>query len=296
MHEPLEIHIPIQPTPVDLTRLRYLAASLTMYGGHLGGSSLVVTVGADEEPRDLDAELPWARSLPLEWRWIEREEYRRWGPTATRLERFTYDFRARHVLMLEPDTLVVASLNSLVSRVLADRALAGVPAEAVPPEIVPAPAPGEPEGEGPAPPSVFDPAVLIAPQRWMRRLGRGVGEALESTADIDPEWRTAAAIAHIVGTQEIPTAELPHRFNFVNDRGWMTRFHADSLDLRIIRYCRHDQFDPQIDFADADAVDALLLRSGWNEANTALTLRLNRVHHYVKAHRDVQSRMGVATA
>ena len=106
MHQQLEIHIPIQPTPAEFTRLRYLAASLTMYGGHLGGSSLIVSVGADEEPRDLDAELPWARSLPLEWRWIDRELFRRCGPTATRLARFSYDFRARHVLMLESDTLI----------------------------------------------------------------------------------------------------------------------------------------------------------------------------------------------
>lgn len=297
MHQQLEIHIAIEPTAAALTRLRYLVASLTMYGGHLGGSSLVVTVGADEEPRDLDAELPWARSLPLEWRWIDRERFRRWGSTATRLERFTHDFRARHVLMLESDTLVVASLTALVSRVLEDKALAGVPAEDVPATVVPSPPPATGRSsDDTVPAPVFDPSMLIAPQRWMRRLGSGVREALEATAEVEPDWQVAATIARVVERLEIPTANLPHRFNFANDRLWMTRYHAEALDLRILRYCRRDQIDPDTDFASPDAVDAMLLRSGWNEANTALTLRLSRIHHYVKARRDELAAMGVSSA
>jgi hypothetical protein len=282
MHQQLEIHVPIEPTPSALTRLRYLAASLEMYGGHLGGSSLVVTVGADEEPRDLDAELPWARSLPIAWRWIDREVYREHGPAATRLLRFTADFQARHVLMLEADMLVVAPLGGLVGQVVGARSLAGVPVEGAPSDLAAA-------GSGP----LLDPAMLIAPQRQMRALGETIVGQLAATAELDPDWRIAAAVAEAARRCEIPLLELPRRYCFVNDREWMTRYYADALDLRIVRYCRAGQLDPEADFRSPATVDEMLLRTGWNEADTALTLRLSRIHTYVKALREEQERMGV---
>ena len=96
----LEIHVPISPTPVFFTRIHYLAASMQVYGGPLKDAALIVTVGEDADPQDLYAKLPSSRSYPIESRWMERDLYRRHSYFGTRVQRFTYDFKAQQVMML----------------------------------------------------------------------------------------------------------------------------------------------------------------------------------------------------
>jgi hypothetical protein len=65
MPAPLEIHVPISPTPNFFNRIHYLAASLRDAGGLAAESLIVVTVGEDQDPVDLAAQLPWARKYPI---------------------------------------------------------------------------------------------------------------------------------------------------------------------------------------------------------------------------------------
>src|SRR5687768_16183531 len=98
----LEVHIPISPTTQFFTMVRYLVASMRLFGGPiLRDAAVVVTVGADEATRDLHAELTWSKSLGIEWRWLPRQLFRTRGYYVTAVERFRYEFRSDLVLMLD---------------------------------------------------------------------------------------------------------------------------------------------------------------------------------------------------
>ncbi len=98
--------------------VRYFLASLDLFGGDIASQThTVLSVGADEPPRDLLQEFPWIKQWSVDIRWVDRELFKQWEYDATGVDRFWVESNAEIVAMVDADLLVGASLDSMVARV-----------------------------------------------------------------------------------------------------------------------------------------------------------------------------------
>jgi lipopolysaccharide biosynthesis glycosyltransferase len=122
----LEIHIPISPTPSFFTMIRYFAATLRRNGGQFAGASLVVSVGDDCEPFDINAAYPELAQYRIAWRWVDREQFRQHSYFATGLDRWADPFKADYVLMADADLLVTGDFSNVIEKIPQPCGIAGV--------------------------------------------------------------------------------------------------------------------------------------------------------------------------
>lgn len=102
-----EVHLPISPTPAFFNMVHYYAASLRENGGAAREARIVVSIGADCEPFDVDSAYPVLAPYDIAWRWVDRAAFRQYTYFATGLERWAKPFTADYVIMADADTLVV---------------------------------------------------------------------------------------------------------------------------------------------------------------------------------------------
>lgn len=303
MREALELHVPITPTPVFLNRIHYLAASLRVYGGALAESRLVVTVGADEPPLDIGARLAWARRYPIAWRWVDRERYRRHSYFATRLDRFTLEYQAQHVLMLDADVVVVGPFDEILEQAARQDALLGLPAHLSPVRagftwealfaaagVGPVRYTCEHSGFGvmfddPAHrfcPPYFNLGVLLAPAHHWRAVGRTIYEELAVVEAHEPVYRAQMSLTLALRRHRVPWGLLEPRFHLPNDPRFLTRWPHDFADPRLVHYLRKETIDKDVDFETPERVAALFDRAPTlDAANRMLLERLRPVHALV---------------
>jgi hypothetical protein len=300
----LEIHVPISPTPLFLNRIHYLAASLKEYGGALRDSTIVVTVGADEEPRELERELPWSRKYPIEWRWMDRELFREYSYFGTRLRRFTYDYEAEAVLMLDADVLVVGGFAEIVNEVVRRNVLCGTPAHGSPVRghftwegLFAAAGLGEVpwscehpewgltffEPERRFCPPYFNLGVLFSPRDHVRKIGTTIFAELDVVRKMEDFFRAQTSLTLAMVRQGIPWETMPLRYNFPNDPVYSSAYRREMMEMRLVHYLRKSQFDKDADFESPEKIAALLARTGWNEGNAVFMERLLPVHLRVLA-------------
>jgi hypothetical protein len=301
----LEIHVPISPTPVFFTRIHYLAASMQVYGGPLKDAALIVTVGEDAEPEDLYAKLPWSRSYPIEWRWMERDLYRRHTYFGTRVQRFTYEFKAQHVMMLDADVLAVAPFMDLIEDVARKDAFLGSPAHASP---VSGPFTWEAlfEGAGlrsvpyvcehtgfgvmyddPARrycPPYFNLGVLVAPARHMKQIGQTIFDELAVAARMPGIFRAQPAVTLAICRHGIPWGLMPLKYNFPNDNRFAVRYPHDFSDMRLLHFLRKGQIDKDVAFQTPQSVYWLFQKERLDGVNAKFLETLRPVHEHVLAH------------
>jgi hypothetical protein len=300
----LEVHVPISPTPVFLNRVHYLAASVATYGGALADSPVVVTVGADQPPEDLAARLPWTRHYPIEWRWVDREDFRRYSYFATRVQRFTHRFRAGSVLMLDADVVMTGSLADLVEAVEATRSFHGSPAHLSPvrggftwEKLFAAAGLGavpyacehtgfglmfhEPENR--RCPPYFNLGVLAAPADVMARIGDGIFDELRVVAELESTFRAQMSVCLALVRGKLPWRVLPLRYNFPNDQCFVAAYRAEFEDVRLLHFLRTDELDRDTDFQSPAHVEELFRRRGpaLSEVNRRFLERLRSVHDRV---------------
>jgi hypothetical protein len=289
----------------------YFAASLRLNGGALANSRLVVTVGEDCEPYDLQAQNPWSKGYDIEWRWVERDLFQQHSYYATAVERFRHDFRAPAVLMADADTFITGEFSEVAKACLEQGAFSGVIAHGSPFR------PNQPglaevewrrlyqAAELPEPmfryeyngvgfmqsraearfcPPYFNLGMLAAPAEVMR----AIGERFYSTmALVDRVYETGfkcqIALTLILEQLGIPIRTLPVRFNFPNHDKIAERWPAELVEVRLFHYLRRKSgpFDKRRDFADYAAVDAFLLREGIAGVNLAMQQALWPVHRRV---------------
>jgi hypothetical protein len=122
----LEIHIPISPTPSFFTMIHYLAASLRANGGAFAGAKLVVSVGEDSEPFDIDARHPELLRYGINWRWVDRQKFRERSYFANAFKRFETPFEADFVLMADADICFLRPFSDVIQRLSKPKSIAGV--------------------------------------------------------------------------------------------------------------------------------------------------------------------------
>lgn len=308
----LEVHIPISPNRHFLTMLHYFAASLRLNGGAVAGSRVVVTVGEDCDPYDLYALAPWARRYNLEWRWLDRDVFRRHSYYGTANERFRYAFSAPAVMLADADTFVTGELGRLVARCLDEQTFAGVVAHATPFEadgsLSPAehwqrlyesqrlPMPAfdfEHTGFGvmrkdPAArycPPYFNLGMLIAPAEVMNRAGATLYEDMAAVERLYPTpFKCQIALTLSLARMRTKPLALPMRYNFANDQRLADKYPEELRQVRLFHFLRRHiaSFDKVRDFADYPAVDAFLARSDLEGVNREMWAALRRVQRQVK--------------
>lgn len=261
-----EVHVPISPTEGSFTRVRLLAATLREFGGKLADAPVIVSVSRDIEPYDLAAALPWSRELGIEWRWIDAATYAAHGCHGAAIERFTYDFRAPFVVMLDADTVVTGPLDDLLE--LADHdAIGGVAAYSAADFAHPD---GEPrtgevfwrelhEHAGLVPPTLpleysgwgimdadpdrrhapayFNLGALAGSASTMRRIGAVI---YQSMAAVDSycasHFRCQLAVTLAIAQLDCAWSALPVQWSFPNDERFWERYPDDAADIRILHY------------------------------------------------------------
>lgn len=323
----LEIHIPISPNRHFFTMLHYFAASLQVNGGALAGSRIVVSVGEDCEPYDLYRDSPWARRYNLEWRWVDRELFRRQSYFATGNARFRYDYQAPAVMIADADTFVAADFADAVRDCLRAHAIEGVIAH-VPPFKAKLHGPVKEQwirvfrSAGlPAPqftyehggfgilvkheeerfcPPYFNFGMLLGPASVMRQIGERVEADVAAVERVhDTHFKCQIALSLSVLRLGVKVKPLPLRYNMPNDDRIFKRHPAETRDVRIFHYLsKHGgRFDKRQDFADYAAVEHFLRRDDLDDANREMQRRLRpiqaRVQHDLA---DSAPQPGVARA
>lgn len=306
----LEIHIPISPTEYFFTMVHYFAASLRRYGGSLANSRIVVTVGADQAEENLPARLPWSRRYAIEWRWLDRDIYRRHTYFATAVERFRHDFHSDVVMMVDADVLVTATFADLVEQVHQTGRFAGLIAYISPftelgdtcsnetwwHRIFAEAGLGVPNlscehtGWGTLVtdecrrhcPPYFNLGVLLAPGNVMRRIGEIIYSemaAVDRTIEIFYKCQLALALA--IARLKIAILPLSLRFNFPNEPSMESPFRRDLEDVRLLHYLRLNSVNKWRDFQSPQSVAAILNRTDLSGANEILRQRLLAIHSEV---------------
>jgi hypothetical protein len=288
-----EIHVPISPTPGFFMRVQMLAASLRRFGGALADSPIVVTVSRDCEPYDLAAALPWSTRLGVSWRWMDADAFAQHGIYGTALMRFTYDFEAPFVIMLDADVLVTGPLDDLLELEEAD-AFGGVIAHVSPAYFRLPYADGIARGgqmfwidlyesAGLEPPEsiyehlgwgmidsdpgrrfcppYFNLGMLAAPAPIMRRIGDDVfAEMTRVDAYVDTNFRCQLAVALALARTDIPALPLAVQWNFPNHQPLAETTPEDSADVRILHYRKRDQVGRDDELASLAGIDGFLGR------------------------------------
>jgi hypothetical protein len=285
--DPLEIHVPISPTPNFITRVRYLAASLRSSGGTLREARIIVTIGADEEPTSFRNATRWARHYPIEWRWLPQDLFHKHGYFATALERFRYEFLAPTVLMLDADVIVSSNFEDLLVRVGEEPALFGLVAHATPfsplrekctdaewwQAVFDAAGLGNVESEfrhtlwnldgHPTSewcPPYFNFGVLMAPSEIMTAIGKVIyTEMAHVERVVDFEFKCQIALTLALVRLGLPYRTLPLRYNFPNLQVIADAFPQELADVRLLHYLgKSSYFDKDRDFESSGRVASWL--------------------------------------
>lgn len=269
MSDLLEIHIPISPTPNFFNRIHYLAASLHVHGRDLSQSRLIVTVGADREPADLQSLLPWSRQFPIDWHWMDRRLFRDDSYYATALDRFRRPFSARNVMMLDADTIFRGDLIDLIAKIEQDGCFYGMPALGSPwhqcweersdrdwwqavfnaASLGPVPYVSQyscwgviwgKETDRFCPP-YFNLGVLIAPASSMTRLGSVIFQNMRYVEQVkDFIYKCQIALTLSIVQIGLDYRPLPMRYNMPNHPLIASHFSAEAADSRILHYLAAD--------------------------------------------------------
>jgi hypothetical protein len=129
----LEFRIPISPTSNNMRSLRYFLESNQEFGGPISKAAhSVVSVGSDEPARDLKEEHPWTRDHSVEFRWVDRDHFRKWKFEATGYDRFWVESDADIVAMIDVDLLVAGNFDQIVRQAHREKRMLGFMAHVSP--------------------------------------------------------------------------------------------------------------------------------------------------------------------
>jgi hypothetical protein len=296
-----EVRIPISPRPHFFTRVKLIARSLRACGGMTAGARVVVSVGEDCEPYDLEADQPWSKGV-VQWRWVDRQEFRKLSFHATGLDRMRASSDADVVLCLDADTIFIRGVDDLLAAIAENPVVAGMIAFRPPFSQAPKFNQGwrqvfdrfglqlpsaqyEYSGwrfmyeihKSRWTPAYYNYAALFVPGAFMSDLAREYEKylfACDPNMFRLPDVLGQVALTMAIHELNLPRTALSPRYNFPNDPRFEQRYSDDFRDLRILHFLRRTVVDRDRDFASPQAIEALIARSDLKGSNELLRHRI----------------------
>ena len=292
MNFAVEVRVPISPTPDFFRRIHFMAASLRRLSASIGEFLLVVCVGGDNEPFDLNAALPWARHYRIVWRWADRTRFQRDSFWETSREIFRQPVQAPIVICADADVLFVDDFSELVRDLDLAPAVAGVIAHAPPfrderfaemwndlcagYEVAPPAFDYEHTGWGfmmsrPVlryTPVYFNFGMVAAPAALMEIISAEI-EAADNyvNSSLETFFRFQIALTLTILKHHLPVRALPLSYNFPNDPAFDARYPEELENVRIIHYLRCETIHRENDFATLESVRTLVRRTDLTGSN-----------------------------
>ncbi len=279
----VEIHLPISPRSSFFTMVHFFAASLRRRGGAFRDAKIVVSVGEDCEPFDLQRSNPQLSKYNISWRWADRAAFRDISYFATVLRRWS-GFESDYVIMADADTLVLGDISEALTWLKGPRSICGVIAT-FPPFM----ARGDGNTDAERWPELFKRAGLTgppfdcvhpgfghfygaiqginaAPPYYNYGFVLGTRDAMESIADtVEADYRTAlaymntdlagqAGLALSIVRHRVDYASLPVRFNMWSWPAYQRAFPNEFSDVKLLHYLHPEVFSKSRDIENVAAL------------------------------------------
>jgi hypothetical protein len=260
----LQIHVPISPTPSFFTMVHMFAESVRSFAGMYSDARIIVSVGEDVEPFDIDAARPELRAYGIEWRWTDRDQFRSHSWFATVLDRCAAPFECDYVLMADADILIVGSLDQIPGYLPTSRSVAGVIATKPPftargkgddetrwPELYRAAGLEPPPFEFPIPghgthyplsgiakaPAYYNFGFVIGRNEAMN----AIRETFHSDYLVAKDFMQSILAAQgglglSIARHQLDAAALPLRYNFWSQDRYLANFPEEARDIRVLHY------------------------------------------------------------
>ncbi len=267
--------------------VHFFAASLRRRGGAFRDAKIVVSVGEECEPFDLDKSNPELSKYDMSWRWADRAAFRELSYFATGLRRWS-GFESDYVIMADADTLVFGDISEALGWLKGPRSICGVIAT-FPPFM--ARGDGNTDAErwpelfkrAGLPPPPFDSVhpgfghfygasqgIRNAPPYYNHGFVLGTREAMESIAStVEEDYRTAlaymktdlaaqAGLALSIVRHRVAHANLPVRFNMWSWPAYARAFPDDFSDVRLLHYLHREVFSKSRDIENVAVLKSWL--------------------------------------
>jgi tetratricopeptide (TPR) repeat protein len=312
----VEVHIPISPNIKFYTMVHYLLESFRLNSPILyEHTKFIITVGADEQPRDLSKELPWSKDYALEWRWVERQLFRIDSFAITAIKRFQYKFESDIVLMLDADVIVTGSLESLIYDVFTTKTFKGLITHAspfighkeLPNELwwnrvfhnaglsMPSlkykhtffeQVDNDPQYE--YAPAYFNLGVLVATQELMSDIGLSIYDDMKSVDKVlETIFKCQLAVSLSIQRHHIKSELLDLKYNFpctnaTEDLSFYSK--AQLADVRICHYLGNGEINKDIDFVSPATVQKMLMRNDLGPYSKFFQQKMKHIHHQFESY------------
>lgn len=260
----VQFHVPISPTPSFFTMVHMLAESVRSFAGAFSDARIVVSVGEDIEPFDIDRAHPELAPYGIQWRWTDRDLFRRHSYFATGLDRWAVSFECDYVIMADADILILGPLDELTTFLPTSRSIAGVIATKPP---FTARGAGDDETRWPdlyraaglLPPPFDFPipghgthyprsGIAHAPAYYNFGFVAGTRDAMNAVRGtfhddylVADEFMQSilaaqAGLGISIARHELDAAALPLRYNFWSQDKYLANFPEEARDIRVLHY------------------------------------------------------------
>jgi hypothetical protein len=139
-------------------------------------------------------------------------------------------------------------------------------------------------------PAYFNFGMVIAPGPMMQAIGKEMVEADRFVhSRLQTFFRFQIALSLVIQKLQLPTEALPLRYNFPNNPKFDAGFPDELADVRILHYLRCEILDRERDFADLDALAALVGREDLAGSNEVLRELLAELYPVIVAEEGITS-------
>ncbi len=315
----LEVRVPISPRDDYFNRIHFIARSVRSLGDEYANVRVRVTVGADQDPDDLDRRMPWASQAGIDWVWVDRNEFVSWKNTqhpyiATMMERFKPPFSTKYVLMLDADVLVMRAFDEVVAKLTAKPGIAAVMAHVSPFGFAAGPEhvqwwrrmaeaanvrlpnfDNEHSGWGLMDsdplrrfsPPYFNTGVVLASSEVLENFYEAYMRCLFAVRGVlDSYFFEQIAMTLALAQLGIDPIVLPPRYNFPNQSEFDQAYADDLAQVHFLHFLRNDVIDRGADFISLQKIAKLVSRKDLKGSNEALRRRMEELLPLVQADRD----------